>query len=87
MIDIHLTGTFLVLKHAGRQMIDQGSGSIIVSSTVDALVGCAGLDSVHGGQGRRDVDDPDPLRLGWERRGASTPSRRASYRRSRRWSG
>ena len=43
MIDVHLTGTFLVLKHVGRQMIAQRSGSIIVSSTVDALVGCAGL--------------------------------------------
>src|SRR5262245_25076029 len=51
MIDIHLTGTFLVLKHAGRQMIDQGSGSIIVSSTVDALVGCAGLDSYTAAKG------------------------------------
>jgi NAD(P)-dependent dehydrogenase (short-subunit alcohol dehydrogenase family) len=45
MIDVHLTGTYYVLKHVGRQMLAQRSGSIIVSSTVDALVGCAGLDS------------------------------------------
>ena len=51
MIDIHLTGTFLVLKHVGRQMIVQRSGSIIVSSTVDALVGCAGLDSYTAAKG------------------------------------
>ncbi len=51
MIDIHLTGTFYVLKHAGRQMLRQGSGSIIVSSTVDALVGCAGLDSYTAAKG------------------------------------
>ena len=51
MIDIHLTGTFYVLKHAGRQMVSQGSGSIIVSSTVDALVGCAGLDSYTAAKG------------------------------------
>jgi NAD(P)-dependent dehydrogenase (short-subunit alcohol dehydrogenase family) len=51
MIDIHLTGTFLVLKHVGRQMIAQRSGSIIVSSTVDALVGCAGLDSYTAAKG------------------------------------
>src|SRR5207302_2943560 len=51
MIDIHLTGTFYVLKHAGRHMISQGSGSIIVSSTVDALVGCAGLDSYTAAKG------------------------------------
>ena len=51
MIDIHLTGTFHVLKHAGRQMLKQRSGSMIVSSTVDALVGCAGLDSYTAAKG------------------------------------
>ena len=51
VIDIHLTGTFQVLKHVGRQMITQRSGSIIVSSTVDALVGCAGLDSYTAAKG------------------------------------
>jgi len=51
VIDIHLTGTFHVLKHVGRQMIGQGAGSIIVSSTVDALVGCAGLDSYTAAKG------------------------------------
>jgi NAD(P)-dependent dehydrogenase (short-subunit alcohol dehydrogenase family) len=51
MIDIHLTGMFYVLKHVGRQMLAQRSGSIIVSSTVDALVGCAGLDSYTAAKG------------------------------------
>jgi len=51
MIDVHLTGTFYVLKHVGRQMVAQRSGSIIVSSTVDALVGCAGLDSYTAAKG------------------------------------
>ena len=51
VIDVHLTGTFNVLKHVGRQMIAQQSGSIIVSSTVDALVGCAGLDSYTAAKG------------------------------------
>jgi NAD(P)-dependent dehydrogenase (short-subunit alcohol dehydrogenase family) len=51
IIDVHLTGTFLVLKQTGRQMISQRSGSIIVSSTVDALVGCAGLDSYTAAKG------------------------------------
>jgi NAD(P)-dependent dehydrogenase (short-subunit alcohol dehydrogenase family) len=51
IIDIHLSGTFHVLKYAGRQMIAQGAGSIIVSSTVDALVGCAGLDSYTAAKG------------------------------------
>ena len=51
MLDVHLTGTFYVLKHVGRQMLAQRSGSIIVSSTVDALVGCAGLDSYTAAKG------------------------------------
>jgi NAD(P)-dependent dehydrogenase (short-subunit alcohol dehydrogenase family) len=51
MIDVHLTGTYHVLKHAGRQMLKQRSGSMIVSSTVDALVGCAGLDSYTAAKG------------------------------------
>jgi NAD(P)-dependent dehydrogenase (short-subunit alcohol dehydrogenase family) len=51
ILDVHLTGTFLVLKHVGRQMIAQRSGSIIVSSTVDALVGCAGLDAYTAAKG------------------------------------
>ena len=32
-------------------MVAQGSGSIVVSSTVDALVGCAGLDSYTAAKG------------------------------------
>ena len=51
MLDVHLTGTFYVIKHVGRQMLRQRSGSIIVSSTVDALVGCAGLDSYTAAKG------------------------------------
>jgi NAD(P)-dependent dehydrogenase (short-subunit alcohol dehydrogenase family) len=51
MLDVHLTGTFRVMKHVGRQMVAQGSGSIVVSSTVDALVGCAGLDSYTAAKG------------------------------------
>jgi NAD(P)-dependent dehydrogenase (short-subunit alcohol dehydrogenase family) len=51
IIDVHLTGTFFVLKHVGLQMVAQRSGSIIVSSTVDALVGCAGLDSYTAAKG------------------------------------
>ena len=51
MIDLCLTGVFRVVKYAGRQMLTQGSGSIILSSTVDALVGCAGLDSYTAAKG------------------------------------
>ena len=51
MIDLCLTGVFRVVKYAGRQMLKQQSGSIILSSTVDALVGCAGLDSYTAAKG------------------------------------
>jgi NAD(P)-dependent dehydrogenase (short-subunit alcohol dehydrogenase family) len=51
MIDLCLTGVFRVVKYAGRQMLEQQSGSIILSSTVDALVGCAGLDSYTAAKG------------------------------------
>src|SRR6185312_9709531 len=49
--DLVLTGTFHCAKYAGRQMIRQHSGSIILSATVDALIGCAGLDSYTAAKG------------------------------------
>lgn len=51
MIDIHLTGTFLCAKYVGRQMREQRSGSIILTGTVDALIGTAGLDSYTAAKG------------------------------------
>lgn len=51
IIAVHLTGTFHVLKHVGIQMLRQRSGSMIISSTVDALIGCAGLDSYTAAKG------------------------------------
>ena len=51
MIAIHLRGTFLVCKYIGRVMITQKSGSIILTATTDALIGCAGLDSYTAAKG------------------------------------
>ena len=51
MIQLCLTGAFYVCKHVGRQMLAQGSGSIILSGTTDALIGCAGLDSYTAAKG------------------------------------
>jgi NAD(P)-dependent dehydrogenase (short-subunit alcohol dehydrogenase family) len=51
MIDIHLTGVFNVCKHVGREMLRRRAGSIVLSSTVDALTGCAGLDSYTAAKG------------------------------------
>src|SRR6266480_3545636 len=41
MLRLVLTGTFYCCKHAGRQMIAQGRGSIVLTATTDALIGCA----------------------------------------------
>ncbi len=49
--DLVLTGTFRCCRHAGRQMIAQGGGSIILTATTDALIGCAGLDAYTAAKG------------------------------------
>ena len=51
MLDLVLTGTFNCAKHAGRRMIERGSGSIILTATTDALIGCAGLDAYTAAKG------------------------------------
>ena len=51
MIAIHLTGTFLLCKYVGRAMLERGSGSIILTATTDALIGCAGLDAYTAAKG------------------------------------
>ncbi|ADB53298.1 SDR family NAD(P)-dependent oxidoreductase [Conexibacter woesei] len=51
IISLFLTGTYHVCKHAGRQMIAQRSGSIVLVSTTDALVGVAGLDAYTAAKG------------------------------------
>lgn len=51
MIELVLTGTFHCCKYIGLQMLAQRSGSIILTATVDALVGCAGLDAYTAAKG------------------------------------
>lgn len=51
MIAIHLTGTFLICKYVGRAMLARRSGSIVLTATTDALIGCAGLDSYTAAKG------------------------------------
>ena len=87
MIDLCLTGVFRVVKYAGRQMLKQQSGSIILSSTVDALVGCAGLDSYTAAKGGVTALTRSLAAGSRPTASASTRSRRASSRPSRRRSG
>ena len=51
MLELVLTGTFHCCKHIGRRMIEQGSGSIVLTATTDALIGCAGLDAYTAAKG------------------------------------
>jgi NAD(P)-dependent dehydrogenase (short-subunit alcohol dehydrogenase family) len=51
MLRLFLTGTFYVCKHVGHQMIKQGSGSIVLCATTDALIGVAGLDAYTAAKG------------------------------------
>jgi NAD(P)-dependent dehydrogenase (short-subunit alcohol dehydrogenase family) len=51
IVDVVLSGTFRCCKAVGRQMIRQHSGSIVLTATVDALVGCAGYDAYTAAKG------------------------------------
>ncbi|AEW98486.1 SDR family NAD(P)-dependent oxidoreductase [Streptantibioticus cattleyicolor] len=44
-LSVHVTGVMLGIKHAGRQMVAQGSGSIVnVASLAGKIAGWSGLD-------------------------------------------
>ena len=51
IVGLVLTGTFLTAKYVAQQMLRQRSGSIILTATVDALVGQAGLDAYTAAKG------------------------------------
>ncbi len=51
IIGLVLTGTFYCCKYVGRRMLEQKSGSIILTSTVDALIGQAGIDGYTAAKG------------------------------------
>jgi NAD(P)-dependent dehydrogenase (short-subunit alcohol dehydrogenase family) len=46
-----LRGVFLCAKYAGQAMIRRGGGAMIFTATVDAQVGCAGLDAYTAAKG------------------------------------
>ncbi len=51
IISLVLTGTFHVCKYVGRQMLQQGSGSMVLMATADALIGQAGIDAYTAAKG------------------------------------
>ncbi len=51
MMDLVLTGTFRCCRFVGAQMVAQRSGSIILTASVDGLIGCSGLDAYTAAKG------------------------------------
>ncbi len=46
-----LTGTYLTAKYVAQRMLERKSGSIILTATVDALIGQAGIDAYTAAKG------------------------------------
>ena len=51
IVNVVLNGTYRCCKAIGQEMIRQRSGSIILTATVDALIGCAGIDAYTAAKG------------------------------------
>lgn len=51
IVGLVLTGTFLTAKYVAQRMLERRSGSIILTATVDALVGQSGLDAYTAAKG------------------------------------
>ena len=51
IIGLVLTGTYYCAKYTCRHMLRQGAGSIILTATVDALIGQAGIDAYTAAKG------------------------------------
>ena len=51
IVNVVLSGTYRCCKAVGQKMIRQRSGSIILTATVDALIGCAGIDAYTAAKG------------------------------------
>lgn len=51
IIDLVLTGTYRVLKAVSQIMLRQRSGSVVLTATVDAVIGQAGIDAYSAAKG------------------------------------
>ncbi|WP_282047394.1 SDR family NAD(P)-dependent oxidoreductase [Roseibium album] len=51
IVGLTLTGTFNVMRAVGRQMLEQKSGSMVMTATVDALIAQAGVDAYSAAKG------------------------------------
>ena len=51
IIDLVLTGTYRVLKATCQAMLKQKQGSVVLTATVDAVIGQAGIDAYSAAKG------------------------------------
>lgn len=51
IVNVVLSGTYRCCKAVGLEMIRQHSGSIVLTATTDALIGCAGYDAYTAAKG------------------------------------
>jgi NAD(P)-dependent dehydrogenase (short-subunit alcohol dehydrogenase family) len=51
IVGLVLTGTYHCVKYVAQRMLERKSGSIILTATVDALIGQAGLDAYTAAKG------------------------------------
>jgi NAD(P)-dependent dehydrogenase (short-subunit alcohol dehydrogenase family) len=51
IVDLVLNGTFLTSKYVAQHMLSRKMGSIILTATVDALIGTAGIDAYTAAKG------------------------------------
>ena len=58
IVGLVLTGTFLTAKYMAQHMLARKAGSIVLTATVDALIGTGGHRRLYRGQGRGRRADP-----------------------------
>lgn len=51
IVGLVLTGTFLTAKYTAQHMLARKAGSIVLTATVDALIGTAGIDAYTAAKG------------------------------------
>lgn len=51
IIQLALTGTFNVMRAVGREMVKKGSGAMVLTATVDAVIAQAGVDAYSAAKG------------------------------------
>ena len=76
VVDVHLTGTFVVAREAVKRLMAKGRGGKIINiGFADLRTGARHRGALYGGQGRdQDADQGDDRRMGGATASRPTPS-------------